>query len=87
MSKTLFFEEMDKLLDGIINAPRTIIRHLLLHEDATLERLESLFRSGYRKIQIQIRVSNNPFCLTWIFGNATPKKEFNLFSFFPPRWT
>lgn len=43
MSKTLFFEEMDMVLDGIINAPRTIIKHLLLHEDATLERLAGLF--------------------------------------------
>ncbi len=42
MSEYLFFEELDLLLDGLVNAPKIIVNHLLSQEEATLEELEAL---------------------------------------------
>ncbi len=42
MSEHLFFEELDLLLDGLVNAPKIIVNHLLSQKEATLEELEAL---------------------------------------------
>jgi len=43
MSSLLFMEEVDRLLDGIANAPTPLINHLLTQGESTLEELESLY--------------------------------------------
>lgn len=43
MSEFLFFDEMDSLLDGLVNAPKIIVNHLLTKKEATLEELQKLY--------------------------------------------
>lgn len=49
MDEYLFFEELDKALDGLLNAPKPIVSYLLSKEEATLEELQGLFDEDYSK--------------------------------------
>ena len=46
MTEHLFYEEVDMVLDGLVNAPIRLVNYLRTHKEATLEELQNEF--GYK---------------------------------------
>jgi len=82
MSEFLFFDEMDKLLDGLANAPKIIVNHLLAQKEATLEELQELYTDTSEPyIKAWLRRMMSHLVIEQFWCPKTDKRTYQLTSF------